>query len=432
MKKYLFLASVAALSFTACTNETEEYVGAGSANQQKEIALFALNQKATKAAITDGVFPTAGTIEVAAYTGGKGELFSHSTFTWSSSGTIWTGGKYWPLSPCFVNFLAYAYLTPGASAPTWGTTSNTDASKVVLPMGDNSSAQNDLMYAVGQGQVSQTDNALTFPENVGMAFKHAQALLTFNLKAADAASQAITITSISLKNAHFAGTYTIDNSANYDATSVIVPSVTGSWTTVGDAKASQEVAVSGALSETRTGQIMAVPNGVSAAFDKFVINYQLNSVDYSYEYTPSDRALAEGKNYVYDITFKLNEIKINASVNEWTDNRTEYINIPTMAIGSNYTVNASKYAQTLTFNIAGLTDDKYIKVTKGGTDVAQLGDITPAAGTQIDGTSQEITAALNANTTSNKTMTLTIQQYDEAGCENAYGDPTVITITQAY
>jgi hypothetical protein len=434
MKKILFLASLAAVAMTSCTSESNEYVG-GNDNTPKEIALFPVNQKATRAAITNGVFPTDKSMEVAAYTGGKGQLFAHSTFS-HSAGTIWSGGKYWPLSPCFVNFLAYANLTSGTA--TWGTPSNNDdASKVVLEMADNATTQNDLLYAVAQGQVQQDGNALSFPPNVPMAFKHAQSLLTFNLKAADAASQTITINSISLINAHFSGTYTIDNASNYNVSTSASPSVTGSWTTVGGATATQAVSVSGALSETRTGQIMVVPNGASAAFDKFVINYTLSGVAYSFEYTPSDRVLAEGKNYVYDITFKLHEILIDASVASWIES-TEYINIPTMTYGANPTYDLANGAKgTYTFTISGLTVGHFVKVTDNRTSTGKFTVTSPASTYTVPANGTvTITGTLADNEGSAATSVITLKQYpssDDASADTNEETTfaTTITITQA-
>ena len=93
--------------------------------------------------------------------------------------------------------------------------------------------------------------------------------------------------------------------------------------------------------------------------------------------------------------------------------------------------------QTLTLNISGLTyvNGHYIKVTAGGTDAAQVTSTTPTLSTgkgsvRIDGTAT-ITVNLAANTSgSNKTFTLTIQEYN--GSNDATIDAaTVITVTQS-
>lgn len=94
-------------------------------------------------------------------------------------------------------------------------------------------------------------------------------------------------------------------------------------------------------------------------------------------------------------------------------------------------------AQSITFSISDLTyvNGHYIKVTAGGTDAAQVTSTTPTLSTgkgsvRIDGTAT-ITVNLAANTSgSNKTFTLTIQEYDGSN-DTTIGTATVITVTQA-
>ena len=119
MKKILFLASLAAVAMTSCTSESNEYVGD---NTPKEIAFMPINQKATRPAIENGVFPTGESMQVAAYqvepTASAGNYFDGTTFAYNSAATtaqsgtpIWSGNptkRYWPLSACYINFLAYA------------------------------------------------------------------------------------------------------------------------------------------------------------------------------------------------------------------------------------------------------------------------------------------------------------------------------------
>ena len=95
-----------------------------------------------------------------------------------------------------------------------------------------------------------------------------------------------------------------------------------------------------------------------------------------------------------------------------------------------------KDAQTITFNVSGLTGSKYYKFTTGGTDAGQILSISPTANFvyEEDGTTATITVSLAANTSgANKEMTITIQEYnDEAGTtpSESPANPSVITITQ--
>lgn len=330
MKKYLFLASVAALSFTACTNETEEYVGAGSANQQQEIAFFPLNQKATKAAVDGTTFPTTSAIQVAAYdVTNTRNFFTHTTFSYSGAGTIWTGNKYWPLSAAYINFLGYTNFQGTAGSETEGATwASNEASQVTLVMTDNKTAQKDLMYAWGNGEVSQTGNTLTFPENVPMVFKHAQAWISFYADAYDATSGGkVTLNSITLNGAKYNGTYTV-TLTNYNASSS--QSVAGAWS--GLPVATQDVAVPNwtpaAIAYDDSGNGVVVGDGLmivpdddaeTADFTSFTINYTLDGNTYDYTYTPVSRNVDQAKHYIYNINFHLHEILISATVTDWAD-----------------------------------------------------------------------------------------------------------------
>lgn len=353
MKKYLFLASVAALSFTACTNETEEFTGTGSANQQKEIALFAVNQGTTRAASSHGAiegttFPTTLDMKVTAWEQGATgrDFFGATDFKYNYAGGTtgashgWWGGdpaRYWPLSPCYVNFLAITNANDdNATGVTWGN-SGTDAyaSKVAVAMEDNyaiGTKQHDFLYAIGHGQVTQSGNALSFPDKIDMTFKHAQAYLVFQVKAADAASMAIKIKNIEIYGARFAGTATI-NHTNYNAQAGQATTLYWNPTTqtneykcvLNDQTAKADEAASVALTQSfvQMGKIIVVPNmsAVDTYQDngttKIKITYYLDSKENTYEYELDNDTYKAGYKYVYDITFKLHEIYINPSVQDW-------------------------------------------------------------------------------------------------------------------
>lgn len=389
MKKILFLASLAAVAMTSCTSESNEYVG-GNDNTPKEIAFMPLAQKATRGtgAILIPTFPTTSDIKVAAYNAGVGEFFANTTFGYNyaagaNTGTNnkWgckSGAIYWPFSPCTINFLAYANLTTGSAA--WGTSSSDDASKVVLTMDNNTSEQNDLMYAVGQGSVVQTGNALSIPDDVDMVFKHAQSLITFKAKAS--AESAVTINSITLNNAYYSGTLTIDNSSNYNVTSAPADP-TATWGSLGSQ--GNKVVYSGSLGLTTilqdAGNVMVVPNPEGDSFDSFTINYSLNGLTYNYTFTPTYLQLVKGTNYEYDITFTLHEIFIDASVTTWTDATTNYVDVPTKIFNVESTGEIGTYtlpsatAGTYTVTIAGLPSSTYT-VSEGAAASADQDFIT--------------------------------------------------------
>lgn len=331
MKKSLFILAAAAFALTACNND--EIVEKNTkANQPKEITFAAFNQKATRAAIDGTEFPTTSSMQVAAWdvTNGR-DFFTATDFSYSGSSNIWKGGKYWPLSAATINFLAYAELNAGSY--TWDITDDGTSQKangVVLVMADNRSAQKDLMYACGTGTVSQSDNALSFPANVPMTFKHAQAWVRFMADAYDATTGGkVTLNSITLNGAKYNGTFTVTHT-NYNAASS--QSVTGAWSALGSTYdvavpnwSAAAIAYDGSGDGVNVGDgLLIVPddNNTTADFTSFTINYTLDGNTYNYTYTPATAAAAnveQAKKYTFKINFHLHEIEIAPEVTDWVE-----------------------------------------------------------------------------------------------------------------
>jgi hypothetical protein len=316
----------------ACTSETIEFTD--DAQQTREIAFAPLNQKATRAAadtyqyaIDGTTFPTDLNMYVAAYQVAPtatnyfaGTQYIHNYAGGASASSGYWGGataRYWPLSPAYINFLAYANVTGTASFD--GTT---PASAATITQSDNSSAQTDLMYAIGHGEVTQSGNTLSSPTKVDMQFKHAQAWMDFYVKANSTTETAITVNSITLKGAKYAGTYTITHT-NYNANSG--QTVSGAWSSLG---AAANVAVPGWSATALTTSDVHVGNGLMIVPDddantndwtSFVVNYTFDSKTYNYEYTAPAANVDQAKHYVFNITFKLHEIFVQATVADWTD-----------------------------------------------------------------------------------------------------------------
>ncbi len=320
MKRIFILSLGAALLMMSCAKTNDVYVGAP---EGREIAFSAVASPATRAAV-DGTAFTPTSMEVAAWdvTNNRG-FFAATTFTKGENQSTWKGGKYWPLSPATINFLAYAELNAGSA--TWA---SEQASGVVLVMADNATNQKDLMYAIGTGTVSQSGNGLTFPENgVTMTFKHAQAWVSFYANAYDATTGGkVTLNSITLNGAKYNGTFTVTHT-NYNAASQ--QSVDGAWSSLGAAK---NVAVPGwtaaAVAYAANGNGAAVGNGLmvvpdnnsdSDDFTGFTINYSIDGKAYDYTYTPNSGNLDQAKHYIYNIVFRLHEIEVAAGVADWTD-----------------------------------------------------------------------------------------------------------------
>lgn len=322
MKKTLFVVAVAAIAMTACTNEKNEYVGD---NSPKEIAFKAISTPPTRAALESTTFPDNQSMQVSAYsTTGTVDYFADVQFN-GTNASKWSGttAQYWPYTLTTLNFLAYTGLTAGSA--TWDATH--PASAVTLVMGDNKTAQNDLMYACGTGSVTAgTTSAFTFPTDVPMEFKHAQSLVKFTVKAHDAtAASSITVTGITLNTVSCQGTFTVTHTnwdktkAERDADNSKDGSVDGVWSSY-DAYAGNVAAIKPysyttlSASQQDYACLMIVPNQGMASF---TVNFKLGTTDYSYTYNTSGTTFNKATKYTYNIEFTLHEILITPSVADW-------------------------------------------------------------------------------------------------------------------
>ena len=323
MKKYFFLISVAALAMTACTNESEEYVGS---QESREIAFSPIAQNPTRGQYSvlgsGAVFPTDNSMEVKCYQTQPSAAAYFDKCTFTKGASYWGGSKYWPLSAAKLNFFAVSGYGLTASHITIADALASAGVAYTTANSYSASTQSDIMYAFGRGEVTKDGNTLTFPDKVDMQFKHALALIDFEVKGYSATETgAITVNSITLKGATYNGTLTLTNTNAATVSDEVTTSV--SWV-AGDAVASQTVP--GISSGTAiTGDFARIGNGLmvipGTGFTSFVINYSMNGNSYDYEYTPSPAvsSTTAAYKYTYQITFKLHEILINPTVSAWTN-----------------------------------------------------------------------------------------------------------------
>ena len=171
-----------------------------------------------------------------------------------------------------------------------------------------------------------------------MTFKHAQAWMCFNVKAGDEGTGGkITLNYIKLNGAKYNGTYTL-TFTNYNAQTA--QAIAGAWSALGstaDVNVPGWTATTIAYAAEGNGQaigngLMIVPddNAATADWASFTINYDLEGVAYDYTYTPTtdaDKNVDQQKKYIFNIVFKLHEIQINPTVDEWDDGSTTSITI---------------------------------------------------------------------------------------------------------
>lgn len=328
MKKSLFLFATAALVLASCSNDvtvSENTVPAGS-NAQKEIAFSTLahTPKRAQGSIITTTFPTDNTMEVKAYQSAPSAAAYFDKTTFSKGTLYWEGSpkQYWPLSAATINFFAVSGYGLNANHITIADALASAGVAYTTANSYSATTQSDIMYAFNRGAVTQSSNALTFPDKVGMAFKHALALVDFEVKGYSATEVgAITVNSITLKGATYNGTLTLTNTNAATQSDAVTTTV--SWA-AGDEVASQAVpgissatAITADYARIGTG-LMVIPG---TGFDSFVINYSLNGNSYNYEYTPDPAITTTVANnkYTFRITFKLHEILIDPSVTEWTN-----------------------------------------------------------------------------------------------------------------
>lgn len=329
MKRIVIISAAAVLALVSCAKVQDTYVGAP---ESREIAFQAITTPNTRAAVDGTTFPDVA-MQVAAYDATASANYFDAT-TFSKATTTWKGNRYWPFTPATINFLAYAELTEGSAS--WNATN--PASAVTLVMGDNKTAQKDLMYACGTGTVTQSSNTLGFPTSVPMTFKHAQAWVKFTVQAGDATSAtAITVNNITLNSVSCQGTYAVTHT-NWDQTATARAaagdgskdgSVSGVWSEYSTYADNVAAVAAGGYSTFSTSvqdfaSLMVVPDQGMASF---TINYTLDGKTYNYTYTPASTALAQATKYIYNIKLTVHEIEIAPTVADWTDGGSTAVNI---------------------------------------------------------------------------------------------------------
>lgn len=396
MKKILFLASLAAVAMTSCTSESNEYVGD---NTPKEIAFMPLAQKATRAAVQGTAFP-GQSMEVAAYQSAgiatPANYFTQTTFSQDGSTGIWKGSRYWPLSSATINFFAVT----GEAANNITVNDNLASASVTY----STNNQSDIMYAFGRGAVEQDGNTLVFPANVPMAFKHALALINFQIKG----STAIKVKSITIDNAYYTGFLALANTGATAASGDVTTTVT--WTPDGSEGSytvpnitnypltgSYYPSNSNPATATDWANVMIIPtqqagSTTSYGFKTFTITYCIvnNSVDgpdQTYTYAPSGytagvanlTAVNAGYKYTYQINMTLHEIEIVPSVTAWADGGTVVVEIPEViaySASGSVDVKVPELAGTYVFTVSGVPVDTY-SISEGSTgDDALVGAAT--------------------------------------------------------
>lgn len=309
MKKHLTLILASATFLCSCTKENVK--ADLPANDLIRITTGIDISMATKAAITNGVFPTTRDMYVSAYHDESAQNhFGNTRFSYSSG--AWMADKSWPLSGK-LDFLAYSQGAAAVTDVTWGTPDAT--ASVQMGMADNSSVQEDILFGCAAARTASTD--------VVIDFKHPQAFLVFTGKSSESynstTNRGITINSITLKSAKYSGTVLARREES---------DLSFFWSSLGSAKT---LAVPGLSSTNLSPTAATLGNGILLPEQTevgFIINYTMHNgkdasgglvnTSMTYDYTPSSPCSWEaGKKYTYSIDISLKGISITPSVALW-------------------------------------------------------------------------------------------------------------------
>lgn len=393
MKKTLILAGAALLALAACNKS--EVVTIETSN---EMTFKAVASNVTKGAeLTGTVMPNTYAIYAAAtQKNANGNIENPRFFATTTeqlfgtdvatpvAETPWRAGAfdgaslafvpapiYWPLGGVKMDFLAYAMpqvdhndiavSDDAASDWTafWNNASTDAASKLSFNGVDTYDNQVDVLYAVANDRTSANSGASDY---VPMTFKHAQALLIFNIKKNDvnaelmvkeiafytperveairadqvavaggatAALAALADTDVTLKTV---GTFTVDNTRN---------TLLADWTygaTWADSHKKENYAMplgsTGDKSESNLADVLSdkVLYNTAIAYDasyaqlgetllipeqekvNFTMTYTLGGNTYTYTYNDLRGVWEKGKKYIYNIDIDLQEIIITERV----------------------------------------------------------------------------------------------------------------------
>lgn len=347
---FRFIFTLAAFALFSCSEVSVLEVP----EKLQEIQLFPVSSMTTKAAIDGNVaLPSDRTLVVSAYynavTGTSGDYFKNTTF--AKDGASWSAlssSKYWPLSGS-LDLFAFSGDGLALGAPTYHLSNCGMGARFTVgsnKVGDDSAGQVDIVFgrAVAQQRV---------PSGNVMALHHANALLVFFASSSvgrDASTNVgITIKHIYLNNARYEGTLAIDASAavHEQCTWSFLVNPVASYEVAtlgsGDCTLPYDVPLTAGGNPTTVsdgwhmgigGVGIMIPEQEQVSDDAsplgFTIEYTLhngfddlgnpidNDLVYYYKFLPGS-SWNEGKKYVYNITFSLNEILVAPAVQDWVE-----------------------------------------------------------------------------------------------------------------
>jgi len=318
--KTILLAGLAAASLVSCTQKLQND---NIYSDNYAIVLSPSTGPDTKAPISGTTFPDRNIVAAAYYYapegGTSGNYFSNLTF--SKNGSVWTADKYWPLGGQ-LDILAYS--CPQLN-PTPSYTGDKVTDEVTISVGDNSSVQEDILYAYA----TPTDRV----NNIGLVFKHAQAMIGFKVRS-DVEYNAtnnvgITITAITLNDAKYSGTCLMQNdgrciwSSLGSQTNLAVPDLSpANLTTTLSGQLGTGILVPEQACTTAT-ITYTLHNGKQGG-----VNLDNTGLLRTVSLSSGNGNWEAGKYYCYEVSINQHEVSISPVVTDWVQEEPEEVIIP--------------------------------------------------------------------------------------------------------
>ena len=486
MKKKLLFVAVTVLALASCSSDETMAV-----KQDSPISFRALTDGVTRSVMNSNLGITSTNLtefKVTAYPAGTNTaaFIDNETFTKDASGYFKSTNKYYWPSTGNLDFYASAPIS-NVQAVMETSPSKNPLKFTVTPA--VSSDQVDLVYAAVKNK-GKNDGVSGLPLN----FRHAGSKVSLKVNYSGANSmlkfyvKAWAIGYLDKSGVFTFPDYATNNTANTTGSGTLPIAYwtnNTDWATDKQEYVSSDLASAYEISSTQTTYtfdepMILVPQGTIPAATKYSATSSGAAPEGSYVAVkmaikdagsgsvvqaetwamwPVSINWEPGKHYTYNVAidnggyFKVNSADgdddldpilegseiffATVTVDSWDTTPGETaVTKPTqnLVYGTNYTFNEAATAQTMTFNLHGLTgaSGNYIKVSKSGSDASQIISTTPALDTNSSNevTTATVTAALAANndTSNGKTCTLTIQEYDSGN--STVGTATVITINQ--
>ena len=234
MKKYFFLAAIAAIGLASCSSD--ETTASQATSESNTISFRPLMNNMTRA--TDAALGTTGSFKVTAFAAGNttGTPYIDEVVFTGDAGTYTSGAKYyWPANDGLLDFYAWSPASVSAGASNYDGFTITPSTTV--------SEQIDLVYGVtkGWGKTARSGS-----NGVAINFRHAESKIKFKVSNSNP-NLKITVGTVTIKNLRGTETFTWNGvtdgttttaagSANTDGqySSGTLTRLNGSWTETSD------------------------------------------------------------------------------------------------------------------------------------------------------------------------------------------------------